>query len=110
MRYEVKVEDKQLTFGSLGELRALYAQGFVSADDLVRPEGSERWVRAGQMPVLRAAQSRTGAGARRAGLLAVALLFSAVVGAWVFHYKQAALVGLVLLAAGTPFVVYRRRR
>ncbi|HUB05696.1 MAG TPA: DUF4339 domain-containing protein [Myxococcales bacterium] len=110
MRYEVKVDDKQLTFGSLAELRALYAQGFVAADDLVRPEGSERWIRAGQMPVLRAAQSRTSVGARAAGLLTVSLLFSAVVGAWVFHYKEAALVGLVLLAAATPFVVYRRKR
>ncbi|MHB8418298.1 MAG: DUF4339 domain-containing protein [Myxococcales bacterium] len=109
MRYEVKVEERQLTFGSLAELRALYAQGFVSAEDMVRPEGSERWIRAGQMPVLRAAESRTRAGTRAAGVLTLTLLFSAVVGAYVFHYKQLALVGLVLLAVVTPFVAYRRR-
>lgn len=110
MRYEVKHDENQLVFGSLAELKALYAQGFVEGADMVRPEGSERWVRADHMPALRVASSRVNQGTRSFALIAVGVLFSAVVGAFVFHYKSLALGGLVLLAVTLPFLVYRRRR
>jgi hypothetical protein len=109
MRYEVKVDDQQLTFGSLQELRNLYMQGFVSPDDLVRPENSERWVRAGTMPVLRAAKPKAKVETRMVLILALTILFSLVVATYVLRYKVA-LIALVLLGATVPFVAYRKRR
>ena len=53
MKYDVKNEHGQLTFGSLKELYVLYQREFVSDDDLVRREGTDRWVPAGSMPELK---------------------------------------------------------
>ena len=53
MRYHVKNADgRELVVPTLADLHALYDQGFLSDDDLVRGETSERWVRAGAMPAL----------------------------------------------------------
>ncbi len=65
MRYRVRnAEGKELVVPSLGDLHALYDQGFLSDDDLVRQETSERWVRAGAMPALHGVRERR-ADARR---------------------------------------------
>jgi hypothetical protein len=109
VRYEVKVDDQLLTFGSLHELRNLYVQGFVSPEDLVRPEGGERWVRAGTMPVLRAAQPKAKIETRMVVIVTMALIFSLVVGTAILKYRMA-LIGLVLLGVTVPFIAYRKRR
>jgi hypothetical protein len=49
---------EELVCPSLADLHALYAQGFLSDDDLVRPEGSPRWIPAGRMPALRGVRER----------------------------------------------------
>ena len=52
-RYLVRDHDgRELTVPSLADLAMLHRAGFLSDDDLVRQERSERWVRAGDMPAL----------------------------------------------------------
>jgi hypothetical protein len=54
MRYYVKnSRGEELVCPSLADLHALYRQGFFDDEDWVKPEGSERWVRADQLPALR---------------------------------------------------------
>ncbi len=53
MRYRVKdANGRELVVPSLRGLHDLYAHGFLSDDDLVRAETSDRWVRAGSMRAL----------------------------------------------------------
>jgi hypothetical protein len=80
-RYVIRNEQgEELLCPSLADLHALYVQGFLSDDDLVRAESSQRWVRAGAMPALRGVRERR-ADPRKvmtilvaAALLALALL------------------------------------
>ncbi|HET9553765.1 MAG TPA: hypothetical protein VFP50_12420 [Anaeromyxobacteraceae bacterium] len=74
MRYVVRdAQGNELTVPSLRTLHALYDQGFLGDDDLVRMESSERWVRAGSMPALHGARQR-----RRDPRTVLAILFAAV--------------------------------
>jgi hypothetical protein len=45
-------EGLELACPSLGDLRALYAQGFLADDDLVKAEGAAEWVPAGRLAAL----------------------------------------------------------
>jgi hypothetical protein len=59
VRYLVRNrQGEELVVPSLGDLHALYAQGFLADDDLVRSERSDRWVRAGAMPALHGVRLR----------------------------------------------------
>jgi len=59
MRYRVRnAAGEELVVPSLADLHALYDQGFLSDDDLVRAETSERWVAAGEMPALHGVRER----------------------------------------------------
>ncbi len=59
MRYVIRdAEGKELVCPTLADLHALYAQGFVGDDDLVRPESSQRFTRAGTMLALRGVRER----------------------------------------------------
>ncbi len=59
MRYHVRnSEGEELVVPSLADLHALYDQGFLSDDDLVRADRSDRWVRAGAMPALHGVRVR----------------------------------------------------
>jgi len=59
MRYFVRNhEGEELIVPSLGDLHALYVQGFLGDEDLVRSERSDRWVRAGAMPALHGVRLR----------------------------------------------------
>lgn len=51
-------EGQELVCPSLADLHALYTQGFLADDDLVRPESSPRWVPAGRLPALRGVRER----------------------------------------------------
>jgi hypothetical protein len=52
-RYLVKGADgRELVCPSLADLHALYAQGFLTDDDLVRAEGADAWVPLGRMEAL----------------------------------------------------------
>ncbi len=73
MRYHVRnARGEELVCPSLSDLSALYAQGFLEDDDLVRAERSQRWVRAGSMPALRGLRDRRREPAKMALLLAAA--------------------------------------
>jgi hypothetical protein len=53
MRYVIRTQaGEELTCPSLADLHALYAQGFLANEDLVRKETSCRWVALGSMPAL----------------------------------------------------------
>lgn len=59
MRYHVRnAAGEELTVPTLADLATLYEQGFLSDDDLVRPESAARWVRAGAMPALHGVRLR----------------------------------------------------
>jgi hypothetical protein len=74
MRYLVRDgSGNELTVPSLSTLHALYEQGFLGDDDLVRKESSDRWVRAGNLPALHGARHR-----RRDPRIVLAILFAAV--------------------------------
>jgi hypothetical protein len=81
MRYLVRDgEGRELTVPSLADLHALYDQGFLAEDDLVRQEKAERWVRAGEMPALAGARHRRGAPRWILTVLAAAVALAAAVG------------------------------
>jgi hypothetical protein len=67
-------EGKELVCPSLADLHALYAQGFLSDDDLVRAEGSQRWVPAGRMPALRGVRERRADPRKMMVVLAAAMI------------------------------------
>ena len=75
MRYFVRnAEGEELTCPTLGDLAALYSQGFLEDHDLVRAERSQRWVPAGSLPALRGLRER-----RREPWKATALLAAATI-------------------------------
>lgn len=53
MKVYVRSDGGELACRSFGELQELFRLSLVGEDDLVRREGSERWVRAGDLPELR---------------------------------------------------------
>jgi hypothetical protein len=56
-RYLIRSPDgRELACPSLGDLQALYSQGFLSDDDLVKAEGASEWVSAGRHPALEGAR------------------------------------------------------
>lgn len=69
-------EGQELVCPSLADLHALYSQGFLSDDDLVKMEGSQRWVPAGSMPALRGVRERKADPRKAALVLAAALLLT----------------------------------
>lgn len=79
MRFHIRNQDGELEVGSLAELRTLYLRQFVSDDDEVRREGSERWVKAGQMPDLRSAKPRPLVHGNEFGWLAIAIAVGTLV-------------------------------
>lgn len=74
-RYVIRgSEGQELVCPSLADLHALYSQGFLSDDDMVRMEGAERWIRAGSMPALRGVRERKTDLRKAALLLGAAVL------------------------------------
>lgn len=81
MRYHVRdAEGRELVVPSLEDLHQLYQHGFLSDDDLVRAETSDRWVRAGAMRALQGVRERADDPRKVAILVAVAVLLATVVG------------------------------
>lgn len=81
MRYVLRdASGRELVCPSLADLHALYAQGFLSDDDLVRPETSARFTPVGQMAALRGARGRRAGPRAMALTLAVAGVLALVVG------------------------------
>jgi hypothetical protein len=73
-RYRIRnAAGEELVCPTLADLHALYAQGFLDEDDLVRAEGSKRWVRVSALPALRGVQERR-ASPRKVSLVVAAAL------------------------------------
>ncbi len=74
MRYHVRnATGEELIVPTLGDLHRLYADGFLSDDDLVRAETATRWVRLGAMPALHGVREARADPWRMALLLAAAV-------------------------------------
>ncbi len=115
VRYEVKNVHGQLTFGSLRELRTLYQREFLSDDDLVRREGTDRWIPAGLMPELKGSRELVVDHSSRVwGVVGLVALVACVVGMLKVGAGMAALIVFGLcafaVAAAVAFMVARRRR
>lgn len=54
MKIYVRHGDGELVFPSFNDFQKMYRLKFVSPDDMVRRETSDRWSRAGDLPELRA--------------------------------------------------------
>jgi hypothetical protein len=81
MRYQVRdTEGRELTVPSLDDLHALYHQGFLGDDDLVRQEKGDRWVRAGTMPALAGSRRRKTAPRWILTVLAASVALAAALG------------------------------
>ncbi|HUK66503.1 MAG TPA: hypothetical protein VLV17_06710 [Anaeromyxobacteraceae bacterium] len=80
MRYVIRnAKGEELVCPSLADLHALYVQGFLGDDDLVRAENSQRFVRVSAMPALRGAREQRSDPRKVATLLvAAAVLVFAV--------------------------------
>ncbi len=74
MRYIIRNPDgRELVCPSLADLHALYTQGFLGDEDLVRQEGSQQWTRAGTMRALRGVREKRADPRKMTMLLASAL-------------------------------------
>ncbi len=81
-RYQVRdTEGRELTVPSLADLHALYDQGFLGDDDLVKQEQAADWERAGAMPALAGARHRKGGARWVVSVLAAAVALVALVAA-----------------------------
>jgi len=80
VRYFIKnAEGQELVCPTLADLHTLYAQGFLTDEDLVRAESSQRWVPASALPALRGVRDRRAEPRKMAlVLIAAAVLVLAV--------------------------------
>ena len=77
MRFHVRHDGNELTLPSFADLANLYRVQFLTDDDLVRRESSDRWIRVGDLPELRALHLYDNSGARRAFSVVLWLLLGA---------------------------------
>ena len=77
MRFHVRHAEQELTLPSFADLASLYRVQFISDDDMVRREGSERWMRVGDLPELRALHLYDRSSTRRAFNVVLWLLLGA---------------------------------
>jgi hypothetical protein len=81
VRYFIRnKEGRELACPTLADLHALYAQGFLTDDDLVRPESSQRWTPVGSLPALRGVRERRAEPRRVVLVLVAALALALAVG------------------------------
>ncbi len=74
MRYRVRnASGEELVVPTLRDLHDLYEHGFLTDDDLVRSERSDRWIRVGAMPALHGVRERRADPRKLALLVAGAL-------------------------------------
>lgn len=110
MRHIVKTTDGELTYGSMTEIKVLYEQGFISPEDLIRPEDSTRWIKAEAHSVLRGAQSHGKTHTAMGLRIAIALCASVVLAGIAEHERWLLMLGLVSLGVVMPFFIYQKRR
>jgi len=84
MKLQVRHGGGELTVGSQKEFLLLWQRGIISADDLVRRDGQERWVPASELPWIRGMRLDARHDNRRLLWLTVVLMVLGLAGAlWV---------------------------
>jgi hypothetical protein len=81
MKLDVRHAGGELTVGSQKELLQLLRTGIVAPDDLVRREGQERWVPAGELPWIRGSRVDARKDNRRLLWITVVLMVLGLCGA-----------------------------
>jgi hypothetical protein len=81
MKLDVRHAGGELTVGSQKELLQLLRSGIVDSEDLVRREGQERWVPAGELPWIRGSRLDAHKDNRRLLWITVALMVLGLCGA-----------------------------
>jgi hypothetical protein len=77
MKVYVRHADGELMFPSFKDFQNMYRLKFVAPDDLVRRENSNRWVKASDLPELRAMHLYDRSGRERAVSVAMWLMLGA---------------------------------
>lgn len=108
MKQIVKTADGELTYGSMAEVKNLYQQGFITADDLIRAETSEKWVRCGNVPVLAAAETRGKTETAMGLRVTLAIGLSIVLAGAVQRERWLFIGGLVFMGVVTALYVYQK--
>ena len=110
MRYHVRNQQgEELVVPSLADLHDLYVHGFIDDADLVRSDGSERWILAGRMPALAGVRLRRREPRKVLTLLVAAAGFAAISVGAVRHVSPMLLL-LAAIAFAAAFAVLRRGR
>ncbi|HEY3446966.1 MAG TPA: hypothetical protein VGK67_11410 [Myxococcales bacterium] len=78
-KFYVRSEGRELTVNSMSELRTLYLREFVTAEDEVRREGSDRWQKAGLMLDLKSAKPHPYIHGNEFGWLVVAITIGTLI-------------------------------
>src|SRR5688500_6598908 len=89
MKYTVKNQDGELTYGSMEEVKTAYVLGLVESDDEILEDGSKLWRKAGAIPLLVTARK-----------VSVARGHSNTLRGWVFGALVLAIIGFYLLVTG----------
>ena len=117
MKYTVKNQDGELTYGSLEEVKTAYVLGLVEPEDQVLEEGATLWRKAGAIPLLVTAKKVTGdrgqSNAVRGWVIgALVLAFFAfyflIKGSWV--WGGLATFGVVSMLIRVTVLAARRKR
>jgi len=88
VRYRVRNEKgEELVCPTLGDLHSLYRQGFLSDDDLVRSDRSERWERLGDFAAFEGERGRRREPRRVLLLVLLGLAFAALA-AWLLGRRR----------------------
>lgn len=100
MKYYVRNQDGELTFGSIHELRVMFDQGLVGPDDEVRPEDSQSWRKAAAIPELHASAAARRSDASSARFLFITVVcLSAALGVMLTHSSLSILQRTAIAAA-----------
>lgn len=84
MKLQVRHAGGELTLGSQKEFSLLWQRGIIAADDLVRREGQDAWIAAGDLPWIRGMRLDARKDSRRLFWLTLALMLLGLLGAlWV---------------------------
>jgi hypothetical protein len=94
MRFHVRSGDRELVFPSFRDFQAMYRQGFVAPDDLVRRENGTRWAKARDLPELRSVHLYERGGTHRALTTALWLMLGL--------FAAAVVLQLFLMRPGRP--------
>jgi hypothetical protein len=87
MKFRVRNKYGELGVTSFAELRTLYLRQFISDDDEILRDGTDRWVKAGLMPDLRTAKPHPYLHGNEFAWLAVAICIGTLIMIFLMRFK-----------------------